>query len=149
MKNRILKTPDDAIKRLIKIKKELSKDAEVLIGLPKGSNPYPDGESVIEIGTIHEFGSPQNNIPERSFLRSTISEKKKQYQSMLKKLGLKIIAGKMTIEKALAIAGLQAQGDVKKKVIDIKSPSLKTRKGGNPLVDTGHLLESITFEIKE
>lgn len=146
-KTKIIKKPIDAIKELEKISTSMKGADSVKVGLPKGSNDYPDGTSVIMVGTVHEFGSPSRNIPQRSFLRATVQEKRRKYKKMFSKLAKKIIDGKLTSKQALNLVGLQVQTDVREKITDIKEPELKHREG-NPLIDTGHLRQSITFEVE-
>ena len=138
--------PQDAIKQLERLNKEFRGDNRVKVGLPKNSNAYPDGTSVIMVGAVHEFGSPSRNIPQRSFLRTGIIENRKVYISMARALLSKVIEEKMSMHKALSLIGLQAQTDVRDKITDIEEPPLKYR-DGNPLVDTGHLRQSITYQI--
>ncbi len=145
-KIKIKSLPSKAIKAIEKIAKSMKGSDSVKVGLPKGSNAYPDGTSVIMVGTVHEFGSPSRGIPERSFLRSTLQEHRRTYRSLFKKLSKQIIDGKTTKEKALNILGLQVQGDVIAKISDGISPALKSRQG-TPLNDTGHLKQSITFQV--
>lgn len=147
-KVKVIKKPSDAIKELEKISKNMRGPDSVKVGLPKGSNDYPDGTSVIMVGAVHEFGSPSRGIPQRSFLRSTVQEERRGYARIFKKLSIKIIKGQLTKKQALGIVGLTVQKDVQKKITDIKEPPLKQREG-NPLVDTGHLRQSITYEVTE
>lgn len=146
-KTRIKSKPDKAIRQLEKINKSMrGKDDRVKVGLPKGSNDYPDGTSVIMVGAVHEFGSPSRNVPQRSFLRSTMQEKRRTYKRMFVKLSKKIVDGTIDKKKALNLLGLQVQTDVKQKITDIKEPALVSREG-NPLIDTGHLRQSIVYEV--
>ena len=140
--------PTKAIKELERIAKGMSGPDQVKVGLPKGSNNYPDGTSVIMVGTVHEFGSPSRNVPERSFLRSTLIEKKRDYKIIFKELGKQILLGKLTAIKALNLLGLKVATDVKDKITDISEPELKSREG-NPLIDTGHLRQSIVHKVDE
>lgn len=144
----VKKFPDKAKKILAKMNKMLSGENRVFVGLPKNSNAYPDGTSVIMVAAVHEFGSPARGIPERSFLRSTIIAKKRSYKALFKKLGRKMVQGGTTMAKALRLVGLAVQGDVQEKITALKMPALKSREG-NPLVDTGHLRQSITFEVRD
>lgn len=147
-RTRIKRRPEKALEELERISKQMGKGPNgVKVGLPKGSNDYPDGTSVIMVGTVHEFGSDSQGIPQRSYLRSTMIEKKRDYKKLFSKLSLKIVRG-MEVKKALGIIGLQAQTDVQAKIESIDSPPLKNREG-NPLIDTGHLRQSITFEVDE
>lgn len=144
--SKVIKSPIRFIKRIEKINKSMKGDDIVRVGLPKNSNAYPDGTSVVMVGAINEFGSPAQNIPQRSFLRSTLHADKSKYNAMFKKLAKRIVDGKIDKRTALQTLGLQLQTDVRQKITDIKTPPLKRRKG-NPLVDTGHLRQSINFQI--
>lgn len=146
LRAKIKRAPDKAIKKLEKLATALRKPGSVLVGLPKDSNDYPDGTSVIMVGAVHEFGSPARGVPQRSYLRTTIIEQKRAYRDLFIKLSKLIVKNKMTTEKALNILGLTVQTDVREKISDISEPALKAREG-NPLVDTGHLRQSITFEV--
>ena len=81
-KVKILSKPEKAIRELEKISIAMRKADSVMVGLPKGSNDYPDGTSVIMVGAVHEFGSPSKGIPQRSFLRSTVQEKRRSYMRL-------------------------------------------------------------------
>jgi phage gpG-like protein len=147
-KTRLKKKPDNALRRLRKIAKSFKEPGSVKVGLPKGSNDYPDGTSVIMVGLVHEFGSPSKGIPERSFLRSTVAEEKRSIKRMMAKMAKQILDGKLDADKALQLLGLKVQTDVKAKITDLKEPALKSR-DGNPLIDTGHLRQSIIFQVTE
>ncbi len=152
-KVRIKKQALKAIKRIEKIAKNLKGPSKVKVGLPKGSNAYPDGTSVIMVGAVHEFGSPARNIPQRSFLRSTVNNNRQEYRRINKKLASKIISGDLDSKQALGLLGLKVEGDVKQRITDIKIPPLKSpskKRGGspNPLVDTGHLRRVITHVVE-
>jgi phage gpG-like protein len=144
---RIIRTPEQALRELERIGRLFGRGPNgVKVGLPQGSNDYPDGTSVIMVGAVHEFGT--SKVPERSFLRSTVIEKKRDYKTMFRKLTFKIIKGDIDSRTALGLIGLQVQTDVQDKITDIDSPPLVYREG-NPLIDTGHLRQSITFEVDE
>ena len=137
---------DKAIKEIEKVAKSLKGKGMVKVGLPANANPYPDGTPVVMVGAVHEFGSPSQNIPQRSFLRSTINENSDKYEGMIKKLTKKIVDGEMDQNHALGLLGLQMQGDVVEKISNGVPPALKYREG-TPLYDTGHMAQSITFEV--
>jgi len=144
---RIIRSPEQALRELERISRVFGRGPNgVKVGLPQGSNDYPDGTSVIMVGAVHEFGS--SRVPERSFLRSTVIEKKRDYKALFRKLTFKIVKGDMDARTALGLIGLAVQTDVQDKITDIDSPPLVYREG-NPLVDTGHLRQSITFEVDE
>jgi len=147
-KTKLIKSPKKAIKELEKLAKSLKGSDLVKVGLPKGSNDYPDGTSVIMVGSVHEFGSPSKGIPQRSFLRATVETGRREYRQLFKKLSKRIVNGKITKKEALGIIGIQVQGDVQERITKGINPSLKSREG-TPLIDTGHLRQSIIYEVDE
>jgi hypothetical protein len=108
--------------------------------------------TVLDIGTIHEFGLGNN--PERSFIRGWADENKEKNQKTISKLMQSVVAGKRTIEDATDIIGLRFVGDVQRRMRDSKSwaKELKKRtidrKGSDvPLIDTGQLRSSIQYKV--
>ena len=92
-------------------------------------------------------------IPERSFLRSTIDNKGKDFHKFAEKQIDKWIQSNTSPDAMLNALGLQFRGYVQKNIRDLSSPPnaplTKAVKGsGNPLIDTGHLVGSIEYEIK-
>lgn len=147
-KIKIKRSPEKAIKYLENMNNRFKGPDSVKVGLPKGSNNYPDGTSIIMIGAVHEFGSPSRGVPERSFLRSTLNDNKLKYKIKFKKLSKSIVSGLITKNKALQILGAQLQSDVIGTISLGISPELKSREG-TPLRDTGHLIQSITFQVDD
>ena len=147
-KLKIKKTPKKALSEIEALNKKFKGKSGVKVGLPKDSNPYPDGTSVIMVGAVHEFGSPVRGIPQRSYLRSTMIANRKTYKQYLRKLAKQIIEGKITKSQSMRLVGLKVQADVQSKITEIKDPPLQYREG-NPLIDTGHLRQSITYKVEE
>ena len=146
-KIKISKPANKALKRLKEMQTSLD-STRVHVGLTRHANAYPDGTSVVMVAAVHEFGSEASGVPERSFLRSTLNANRRKYKKMFRKLAEHVARGRMSTNEALGTLGLQLQTDVKTTIDDIKDPPLLHRKG-NPLWDTGHLIQSITFEVKD
>ena len=111
---------------------------------------HPSGDiTVAGTGYVHEFGIGN---PERSFIRSTTQEKKKEIISLQKKLLKKVVAGEMKVEHALGLIGEFFAAAIKEKIVAIQSPpntaeTIKAKGSSNPLIDTGQLKNSITYEV--
>lgn len=92
-------------------------------------------------------------IPERSFLRSGHDENAdKVLKNASMALG-QVIDGKMSIDTFLDSCGQMLADKIKLYIRDLKSPpnhpyTIEQKGSSNPLVDTGNLLESITWEKK-
>ncbi len=125
----------------------------VKVGLPRGSGTHgPSGLPVVQLGAIHEFGSPDRGIPERSFLRNTMSAKKREHDALIRKLGRAVISGKESPNVALEKLGMVAAANVQETIADgvppPNAPSTVKRKGSSkPLVDTGALRQAITHQV--
>jgi hypothetical protein len=128
-----------------------------------GHDQYPDtGATVLEVATIHEFGAPRANIPERSFLRRGITRYKREITAEMKRLAARIFEGKMTRHEALDTLGRYG-ADLVRRVIVSDSPPIPPalepgtiiarRRRGNqsirPLYDTGRLARHIAHEVEK
>ena len=91
-------------------------------------------------------------IPERSFLRSSHDE---HADEVLKKaeraLGL-VVAGQMSVDQYMQMVGLNYVSMIKKYIVELDSPpnhpyTVEQKGSSNPLVDTGGLVESISYRI--
>lgn len=133
--------------------RELGKK-KVVVGVPTATNgARKDGLSNATIAAAHEFGVP-GHIPERSFLRSTLGENEGKAAGLLiRELKADISQGDFS-GRAFSIVGEKLSGEVKRKIQSGINPELdpKTvaRKGSSkPLIDTGNLLQSITYEVRD
>ena len=137
-----------------KLKKKFQGASRVKVGLPKGSLPYPDGTSVIDVGLVNEFGSDNGHIPERSWLRSGVRKNLPKYKRINRFNMKKVLKGSLTTEKALNQLGATAAGDVKENITNIKKPpnkpgTIRKKKSANPLIDSGHMRSQVTYEVEE
>lgn len=143
-------------------------DPHVTIGVHgKDNDPYRRGQgapvTTAQIATFHEFGtldrfedpSPagdgRQGVPQRSFLRSTADEKRREYSALIARGIGRVIDGTMALDRALGIVGAKAVGDVQNKIASGIEPPLTEetieRKGSSkPLIDTGQLRQAIDWE---
>lgn len=92
------------------------------------------------------------NIPERSFIRRTVDEKENDILKFKNERIDKMIDGNMTAIEYLNELGKYMVELTKETLIKLDSPKnhpfTANQKGSsNPLIDTGKLLESISYEI--
>lgn len=106
------------------------------------------GLTVAEIATIHEFGTQR--IPRRSWLRDYVDGNKARIEVMLRNVAKRgFIAG---LGSTLETFGVVMVGEIQDRISDRIPPPLssrtKSRKGSDvPLVDTGQLRSSITYQV--
>lgn len=112
---------------------------------------HPSGDiTTAGIGFAHEFGTA--TLPERSFIRSTIQEKKKDIISLQKKLLKKIVRGDMKLEDGLGLIGEFMSDAIREKIVAIDSPpnlpvTIAKKGSSNPLIDTSQMKNSIIYEV--
>lgn len=127
------------------------KRATVRVGI-MGDAGDEKGVSLAEIAAYHEFGTA--TIPERSFLRSTFyGHAADGLAKMCATLSKAILEGKMDETRALGLLGLWAVSEVRKTIRAGIEPELApatiAAKGSSlPLVDTGQLINSITWVVE-
>lgn len=125
----------------------------ILVGVPAGKTEA-DGTSTALVAAVHEFGSPERGIPERSFLRAGLRASFFAI-TRLNVDSLRAVANNtMSVDTALARTGAVAAGGVQKYIPEgdfvPNAPSTVKAKGSSkPLIDTGHLRQSITYVVEE
>lgn len=121
----------------------------VRVGFLEGAR-YPDGKPVAMIAAIQEYGAPSVGIPPRPFFRNMIKDKSEEWPA-----GIAIQLKETDYDAPMTMArtGEAIAGQLRQSIIDTNMPPLAEstirRKGfDKPLVDTGHMLNSINYEVK-
>lgn len=112
---------------------------------------YPDGTPVAMIALIQDMGAPGAGIPPRPFFRNMIAAKQGEWPPAIADL---LRTNYFDVEKTLAQTGAAIAGQLRQSIIDTNAPPLAPstieRKGfTKPLVETGHMLNSIDFEVEK
>lgn len=122
----------------------------VRVGVFDGVNGAT-GETA-EIATIHEYGAPRANIPERSYIRSTLAERKAELSTIMARVVKAMIARTLDEHRGLELVGAWLANAVKTRIVSGPFTPLKpatiARKGSDkPLIDTAQLKGSVGFVI--
>lgn len=122
-----------------------------------GKAPQPnrkDGAiSNIELAMIHEYGAPAAGIPERSFIRAGFEAHRDEYVKMLATGLKKVFEKKMGVTKVLGLIGAKMAADMKNVITTgdglapLKQATIDRKGSSRPLVDTGQLVNSITWAV--
>jgi hypothetical protein len=135
---------------------EKAKRSHIAVGLPKGqatAQVYGDGQTVVDIGTYHEFGL---GVPRRSFLADPFKLKKVTINKYLLKLFKEVFENGADAEIQLEKAGVLLQ-NISKEAFETNgfgtwkdiTEATKAAKGSSAiLIDTGILRGSITYEVR-
>jgi len=110
------------------------------------------GLTVADVASFHEFG---RGVPERSFIRAYVDENREQIENTLRRMAQKVIKGEVrSFDAGLELIGQRIQNEIKKRIKAGIEPALAQstidRKGSKPpLIDTGQLINSITYELRQ
>ncbi|CAJ48929.1 hypothetical protein [Bordetella avium] len=123
---------------------------------------YPDGTPVAYVAAIQEFGYPQGNIPARPFMRPTVKARELPWAKQVAGVMMGVIKGEVTAQHGFEQVGALAAGDIARAISKVSSPPLKestlqarqSRKktpgvSKKPLVDTGLMIQSVTYQVEE
>lgn len=133
--------------------------AKVFVGVPSKSDPRADGGiGNADLAYIHEKGSPARNIPARPFMEPGIRSAQGAIESALQVGAASAFTNPSAVNTALNKSGLLAQVAIKKTIVAgpgfaaLKESTVKARKRRGltrtkPLIDTGSLLNSITYVV--
>ncbi len=151
--------------KLEKRLQKMQKSPHVAVGILQ-DEPVNDEFTMVDLATVHEFGSKDGRIPARSFFRSTLDSKRAEYPKLIAKLQDAYVIGKLTMKQALTQFGEMVVGDMKETINNgikpdlaestkkAKKQSIKKQKkklsgiGFRPLIETGVLKGSITHQVR-
>jgi len=144
-------------------------DLTVTVGLHADAEPYQKGQSapinVAQIGAVHEFGG--GRVPARPWLRPPVDGNRAQYGNIVQRDAGRVLDGTLKVEQLGERLGLKVQADVQKSIVDVEAPPLAEAtiakkaalsptgavrvvggvETGNPLIDTGHMRQSVTYVV--
>jgi hypothetical protein len=109
-----------------------------------------DGSDIVQVATFNEYGT--QNIPERSFIRSTMTANQAKYAKGLKRAFEAVLDNRIGPEQALGLVGLEVQKDIQARITELRDPpnadaTVAAKGSSNPLIDTGRLRQSVTFDV--
>ena len=155
---------DDTPKLKAALKK--ANGSYVTIGIHEDAGEYEDGTSVVSVALWNEFGT--QNIPERSFFRSTLEENESKINAWREEAIKNITEKNWPASKALEMIGLRVQILIQNKIksnvpppnapstIKAKQASGVAPKSGfkkgfegrtGTLINSGLMLRSVTYRV--
>ncbi|WP_050450478.1 hypothetical protein [Bordetella bronchiseptica] len=143
-----LKGGEALVRRLEDMAKKMGDGGSLRVGFLEGAT-YPNGTPVALVAAVNEFGRPDRNQPPRPFFRTMIAEKQKNWP---RALGAVAKNSDYDIDKTLGQMGEGIKGQLQESIQQLDSPALSpvtvARKGfEKPLVDTGHMMNSVDYEV--
>jgi hypothetical protein len=137
----------DRIKRALTGKRE----RVVNVGFPSSAKE-PDGTSTALIAAVHEYGN--EHVPERAFMRTSLQKNRGRYSALNGQNLKKVLNGGMSVDAALGQLGLMASSDIKEQIKNgsyapLKAATIKRKGSSKPLIDTGQMRQSVTYELEK
>lgn len=114
-----------------------------------------DGLTVLDVAAINEYGGPENNPPQRSFLGAWSDETEAENRERLQRGMEAVVAGKLpSAEVMLDRFGFDrvasVQDRIRAHIPPENAPSTIERKGSStPLINHSQLLTSITHQVNK
>lgn len=135
-------------RKLRELAERLGNGVAVKVGFLSGAT-YPDGTPAAMVAAVNEFGDPGRNQPPRPYFRNMIQLNKSSWGKMVY-AALK--QSDFDPEQTMEICGEIIRGQLQQSIRNFDSPALAAstirRKGSSkPLVETGHMLNSVDFEV--
>jgi hypothetical protein len=127
-------------------------DGGVRVGFLEDAT-YPDGQSVAAVAAFNNFGT--SKAPPRPFFSNMVEEKQDGWGDALGKLCKE---HDYDIPKVMGLMGEGIKGQLQESIVQFTDPQdsdeTKARKqfkhaDTSTLVDTGHMLNSVDYEVKE
>lgn len=144
------------------MERRITNASKVRIGFLEGAT-YPNGTPVAMVAAIQDFGAPAVGIPPRPFFRNMIAAKKGEWPAVIRDL---IRENDYDALRTLQQTGEAVASQLRKSIVDTNEPPLaastlrsrgvpgmvynpKNPKtfGAKPLVRTGHMLNSVEYEV--
>ncbi len=127
----------------------------IKVGILGDGTTHGDEEAtVLLIATVHEFGLAVQGIPERSFIRAGFDHYRSQIEENAVELLEQVIYKGLPALTFFDGLGQIMVGFIQTYLTDLDTPPLspitiKKKGSSNPLIDTGQLRDSITYEVVE
>lgn len=135
---------------LEEIGRKLGKKPTLRVGFLEGAT-YPDGTKVALVAAINNYGAPAAGIPPRPFFTRMVAERSPEWPA---KVRAALLAADYDADRALRLVGEELRGELQQAIVDFVGVPLaeatKARKGHDKqLIDTSHMLNSASYEVKE
>ena len=130
-----------------------------LVGIPSTAprpvdkkTKKPLAINMASLALIHERGSAANNIPARPFMKQTRQRAEGRFARLLRRLYKQVVDGKVRPFDGLSKLGMAYEGEMKNtfttgSFTPNKPATIKRKGSSRPLIDTGHLRQSITSKV--
>lgn len=144
-KGKQIKSAKDLENKMLEAAKK-AKSVSVKIGFPKEKPSEQDGVSAVYKATVNNYGL---GVPKRPFMYIAFAQNVEKYRKFLAQ---SIMREPENVVSTIGKIGAMGAADVKKSIVDLRSPpnsslTIALKGSSNPLIDTGHMLQSVTWSV--
>ena len=108
-----------------KVEKSNGKTTRVGVVGPAARQRMPSGLTVAQVAAVHEFGSPEANVPERSFIRAAVDDNRDAIVDQVNEVcGAILEPGPDELRAGLERIGATVQGFIQAKIREGLEPPL-------------------------
>lgn len=127
---------------------------KVYIGIPSSTNARQGASNNATIAATHEMGAPSRGIPARPFLIPTMQNNADKYVNLMAQGFRNALQDKTKAAEVYEKIGLVASSDVKDYIVSgqfvpLKQSTIDRKGSSKPLIDTGELRNSISYEVRK
>ena len=131
---------------LMKELKEFQPNVDVLIGIHEDAGDHEGDISNAQLGAALHFGA--GNLAARPWLDAGVAVGAGDYNNIIRSA----IENKTPLDTALNQIGVVAVAKVQQYMVELKTPpnteaTIKAKGSSNPLIDTGQLMQSVTYKV--
>lgn len=129
---------------------KLKKAKSVKVGFLEGST-YPDGTQTALVAAVQNYGAPSVGVPPRPFFSGMVAEKKEGWGDAIAK---NLKATNYDADKTLALVGEGIKGQLQQSInnfsgVPLKDRTVKRKGFDKQLIDTGHMVNSVDYEVQK
>jgi hypothetical protein len=129
-------------------------DPKVYIGIPSSTNARQGASNNATIAAVHEMGAPSRGIPARPFLIPTMQNNAEKYTNLMAQGFRNALQDKEKSAEVYEKIGLVASSDVKDYIVSgqfvpLKESTIDRKGSSKPLLDTGEMRNSISYEVRK
>lgn len=148
----IKKSYGGGVSGLIARLKDIGKP-QVLVGVPSSKNARQGASNNATIAAVHELGAPSKNIPARPFLVPVVQGDSQKYVELMAQGFRNALQDQEKIKQVYEKIGLVISNDVKAYIVSgnfvpLKQSTIDAKGSSKPLISTGELRNSISYEIR-
>ena len=149
----ISKKHNGGVAGLIERMKSLG-EPKVYIGIPASTNARQGSSNNATLAATHELGAPSRGIPARPFLIPTMQNNADKYVRLMAQGFKTALQDKTKADEVYEKIGLVASSDVKDYIVSgqfvpLKQSTIDRKGSSKPLIDTGELRNSISYEVRK